>query len=114
MLYQKLKGFYKYNKAFGRKINHGKPKFYNKITGWKKYSFVTHHIPFQGIQICENTNNYYYNIDYQNVNDLSDDDTETTTQAAVIVEQPQQTQVDEEDEYEEEDIDDIVDDISLS
>jgi len=128
MLYQKLKGFYKYNKAFGRKINHGKPKFYNKITGWKKYSFVTHHIPFQGIQICENTNNYYYNIDYQNVNDLSDndessDDTETTTQGAVIVE-PQrqtqtqtQTQVDEEDEDDiddEEDIDDIIDDISLS
>lgn len=117
MLYQKLKGFYKYNKAFGRKINHGKPKFYNKITGWKKYSFITHHIPFQGIQICETSNHYYYDVNYQNVDDnsdSSDDDTETTTQAAVIVEQvQQQTQVEDEEDVEE-DIDDILDDISLS
>lgn len=121
MLYQKLKGFYKYNKAFGRKINHGKPRFYNKTIGWKKYSFITHHIPFQGIQICETSNHYYYDVNYQNVDDnseSSDDDTETTTQAAVIVEQvQQQTQVEQEDVEEEdveEDIDDVLDDISLS
>jgi len=133
ILYSKLEGFYKYNRTFGRKINHRKPKCLSKLLKWKPYSFITHHIPFHGIKICNDTFNYYYDVVYQTVNDNSDDsedDTDTTTQAAIIhPRQQQQVQsvsdnvIDNNDDIDDnnnnnnndnDDIDDILDDISIS
>ena len=93
-LYIKLKKFYKYNKAFGRKIIHGKTMLFNKfVTNTPVCSYITHHISFHNIQVYDtdrdnidpsdiNNNLLLYGINYVNTSehviydndDVNDDD----------------------------------------
>ena len=92
ILYLKLKKFYFYNKTFGRKISHYKPKLSSiSRTNWIPFSFITHHIPFHMIHVRdtdedddedEDDENIYLNTNANaNANANTNTNTNTNTNA---------------------------------
>ena len=95
VLYIKLKKFYEYNKTFGRKIIHAKPKIFNSRfnsksnnklnnlfnTTWVPFSFITHHITFYNIRVNEpeTEGNMLFYITHNVAPADSEDDSVTNT-----------------------------------
>lgn len=68
LLYRKLKKFYQYNKAFGRRYIQV-TKHFNKVIK-KEYKFNTNHISFYGIYSNDDNNNNNNNYNNNNYNQI--------------------------------------------
>jgi hypothetical protein len=111
ILYLKLKKFYEYNKSFGRKIMHPKPRKSNgnsisfkiKQRDWVPFSFNTKHISFHNIVLNETDTNDVFFMFYitQGETIAADEDSEEDFTVA-----------DEEDYDDDSTVDDEVDSVS--